>query len=132
MYMSRPQRLAYWLFHALPHCSCCSAESAGCCKPLVGERQLRLRDGVGFRSEQFLLALDPPAITAERAVASNHAVAWDQHADMVVAVGGADRADRLGSTDGGCDLGVAASFASRDLAQLAPDRFLEGGARNVD
>src|SRR5438046_2512704 len=82
--------------------------------------------------EQFLLPLDPAAIAAERAVAADHAVAWDEHADVIVAVGRPDRTHRLGRSDGCGDVGIAAGLAGRNLAQLAPDRLLEGRSGDVD
>ena len=96
------------------------------------QRQLRRPIGMTFRGEQLALAVEPAGIAAERSVAADDAVARDQHRDMIVAIGGADRADRLGLADRRRDLGIAARLADRDLAQLAPHRFLEGGAGDVD
>ena len=82
--------------------------------------------------EQLALAVEPAGIAAERPVAADHAVARDQHRDMIVAIGRADRADRLGLADRRGDLRIAAGLAGGNLAKLAPDRFLEGGAGDVD
>src|SRR5690348_11815551 len=110
----------------------CSAEREFRCKRLSGERKLRLRDPVAFGREKLLLVLDPAAVAAERAVAADHAVARDQHRDMVVAVRGADRAHRLRVADRSGDFRIAAGLAGRDLAELAPHRLLECGPRDVD
>ena len=99
---------------------------------LFGERQLRAADRVALGSEQLALAIEPAGIAAKRSVAADHPMARDQHRDVVVAVGRADRADRLGLADRGRDLGIAAGLAGRDLAELAPDRLLERGPGNVD
>src|ERR1700757_5283782 len=82
--------------------------------------------------EQLLLALDAAAVTAERSVAADHPVAGDQHADVIVAVGAADRPHCFRVADRSSDFGIAPGLAGGDLAKLAPDGFLESGSRNVD
>ena len=82
--------------------------------------------------KQLLLPLDSPAIAAERAVAADHSVAGDQHTDVIIAVGGANRPHRFGLTDRRRDLGIAARFACRDLAQLAPHCLLKSSASHID
>src|SRR4051812_26848723 len=87
---------------------------------------------MAFRREQPTFTVEPARIAAERPVAADHAVAWNQHRDMIVAIGGADRANSLGLTDRGGDVGIAARLARRDFAQLAPDGFLEGRPGDID
>src|SRR5258708_12317944 len=79
-----------------------------------------------FGGEQYFLALNAASISAERAVASDHAVAGDENADVVVAIGRAYGPDRFWMTNRGSDLGVTASFPGRNSPKLAPDRLLEG------
>src|SRR5690348_9322167 len=74
------------------------------------EAETGLRIGA-FGREQFLLPLDPAAVAAERAVAADHAVARDQHRDVIVAVRRPDRAHRFGLADGGRDPRVASGLA---------------------
>src|SRR6185295_15266238 len=99
---------------------------------LIDQRQLRRLAVAALGGEQQALLVEPAGIAAERPVAADHAVARDEHRDMVVAVGRADRSDRGRLADRRRDLGIAAGLARRDLAQLAPHRFLEGGAGDVD
>ena len=68
-----------------------------------------------FGRQQLALAVEPARIAAERPVAADHAVAGDQHRDMVIAIGRADRADRLGLADRRGDLSIASGFAERIL-----------------
>src|SRR5690349_16466554 len=82
--------------------------------------------------EQLALAVEAARIAAERAIAADHAVARDQHRDMIVAIRGPDRTHGFGLADCGGDLGVAARLAEWDFPQLAPDLLLEGRAGNVD
>src|SRR6478735_484875 len=85
-----------------------------------------------FRCKQLALAVEAAGITAEGAVAPDHTMARNENGDMVVTVRGPHRAHGPRLADGGCDLGVASRLAGRNLPQLAPNRFLEGGAGNVD
>src|SRR5258708_15541746 len=85
-----------------------------------------------FGGEQYFLALNAASISAERAVASDHAVAGDENADVVVAIGRAYGPDRFWMTNRGSDLGVTASFPGRNSPKLAPDRLLEGRTGDVD
>src|SRR5207237_4109975 len=55
-----------------------------------------------------------------------------QDCDMVVAVSRADGTHGARLTNCRGDLGIATGFARRDLAELAPDGFLEGGTSDVD
>ena len=96
------------------------------------ERQLRRRFAVTLGGKQFALAVEPAGIAAERSVAADHAVARDQHRDMIVAIGRADRSDRLWLADRSRDLGITARFARRDLAELPPHGFLESSAGDID
>ena len=51
---------------------------------------------------------------------------------MIVAIGGAHRANGLGLADGGRNLRIAARFAEWDPAKLPPNRFLECRTGDVD
>src|SRR5438270_2851565 len=82
--------------------------------------------------QQFPFPIEPPGIAAERSIAADDTVARDQHCNMVVAVRSPDCPHGLRLPDRGGALGIAAGFADRDLAQLAPDRFLERGSGDVD
>ena len=79
-------------------------------------------------SSSLRLAVEPAAHNRRASVAADHAMAGDQHRDMVVAIGGADCADGSGWPIAASDIGIAARLAERDLAKLAPHRFLECGA----
>src|SRR3954451_20003619 len=78
------------------------------------------------------LAVEAAGITAERAVAADHAMAGNEHRDMIVAIGGADRTNGGGLADGGRDLGITAGLPERNLAQLAPNLLLERRAGDID
>ena len=82
--------------------------------------------------KQLALTLEATCITAKRAVAADHPMAWDQYGDVIVAIGCSDRAHGLGLTDRRGDLGIASRFSGRDLAQLAPYGFLESGSGDID
>src|SRR2546422_11640592 len=82
--------------------------------------------------EQSLLALDAPAIAAERAVGSDDPVTGDHQRRRVGRAGarhgprGARPADRPG------DLRVRAGAAVRDLAERFPHALLERGRADVE
>ncbi len=59
-------------------------------------------------------------------------MAGHQHGDGILAVGGPDRPRGIGIAHGAGDVGIAAGFPERDLAQLAPHCLLEGRAVDVD
>jgi hypothetical protein len=87
---------------------------------------------VALGREQLAFAVEPAGIAAERSVAADDPVARNEHGNVVVAIGSAYGAHGRGLADGGSDLGIAPGLAGRNLAQLAPNRFLEGGAGDVD
>src|SRR5688500_14875958 len=86
--------------------------------------------------EQPLLALDAAAVTGQRSVRSDDAMAGNDHRNRVCAVRRADRANRRGSSDALRELGIGDRVAVGNAQQLVPDRELELGAaqsqRNVE
>ena len=82
--------------------------------------------------EQRALALDPPAIAGQLAVAADDAVARHQQRQLVAGAGLRDGAHRLRPAERGGDLAVGRGPPRRDLLQGAPDQRLEGGAADVE
>src|SRR5947207_13356 len=71
--------------------------------------------------QECLLAFQPPAVAAQRAVAPDHPMAGDGDGDQVGAAGGADRPHGAGGADPPGQLRVGGGRSARDVAQGAPD-----------
>src|SRR5262249_32620354 len=82
--------------------------------------------------QQPALAVEAAAIAGERAVLADHAVAGHDDRDRIAAVDHADRAHRVGTADGLCELAVAPGGAGRNPAQRRPYLPLEHRAAAVD
>src|SRR5437867_11917213 len=81
--------------------------------------------------EQGALALQAPAVAAQRAVAADDAVAGDDDRNRVGGAGPGHGAGGGRLADGAGDLLVSAGSAVGDGAQLLPDAPLEGGRADV-
>src|SRR6185369_4367097 len=101
------------------------------CRPRTPP-ELEQRPALLLVRQQLPLPIQPPGIAAERPIAADDAVAGDQHRYMIVPVRGAHGTHRRRLPDGRSDLGIASGLPDRDLAQLAPNRLLEGRASDVD
>src|ERR1700694_3310145 len=101
----------------------CRCSDAG---PCYVEDELAAAAGVGtLVLEQPLLAPQPAAVPGQRAVGADHAVAGNDKAQPVVAVGAADHAHRGPATDRRSDIGVGARRSGRDGQERIPYRTLE-------
>lgn len=78
--------------------------------------------------EEPALALEATAIAGEGAVGPDHAMAGDDNAEGVGAVGQADGADGRGPPDARGKLRVGDCRPARNVAQSAPHVALEGSA----
>src|SRR5690606_14388588 len=87
---------------------------------------------VAFVLEQPALAGEPAAETGQRTVRTDDAVAGDDDADGIRAVGEPDRAHGFRPPDGPRQSTVVRGRAGRDLPQRAPDGALEFGAGRLD
>ena len=63
---------------------------------------------------------------------SNHAMAGDQHGNIVRSIGAADCTAGLGVADHRGKFAIASRFASGDFPQGGPDALLEGCAFDVE
>src|SRR3954452_8908411 len=94
------------------------------------------RRAPGLEVEQRPLGRQPAAVAGERAVGADHAVARHDDRDRVLAVGGADGAERGRVPDLAGDLAVGGGLPVRDLQQRIPDQALErralGPQRDVE
>ena len=85
-----------------------------------------------FVLEQMILGLQSAGKAGQSAVAAEHAMAGRDDRDRVAAVGGADRARRLGPADLARDLAIAAGLAERNRQQRGPHALLEIGAVEIE
>src|SRR5690348_2975597 len=85
-----------------------------------------------LQRKQLALAIEPSSVTAECSIAADNPVARDQHGDVIVTIRCSDRPNGFGLTDRRRYLGVAPRLAKRNLAELAPNHFLESRPRYVD
>jgi len=83
--------------------------------------------GAAFEVEQVPLAFDAAAVAGEASGGADDAMARDDDADRVAAVGQADRARRRGPADLLGELPVRDRLPIRDLPQGRPDAALERG-----
>jgi YihY family inner membrane protein len=74
------------------------------------------------------LGLEPARVAGERASRPDHTVARDDDRERVLAVGGPDRAHRLGPAERARDVRVRARLAEGDPCEHGPDGTLERGA----
>src|SRR3954452_2116939 len=95
------------------------------CGGLEAERQLP-RSLPRLVVEQPCLAVEPPAVPGQGAVAADDAVAGDDDRDRVAAVGEADGTCGAGTPDASRQLAVADPLTEGDAHQLVPDAALEG------
>ena len=88
--------------------------------------------GAGFGGEEFLFALEAPAVAGEAAVLGDGPVAGDGESDGVGGTGGCDGAGGGGRAERAGESGVAARLAAGDLLEGAPDTLLEGCGADVE
>jgi hypothetical protein len=82
-----------------------------------------------FTLKQSILALQPPAVTTEAAVAGNYSVAGYEQPQRVAGTGARYGARVAVELDG--QFGVAARLPHWDLLQSAPYLLLEDGATHI-
>ena len=82
--------------------------------------------GETFRVKESALALDPPAIAGDVAIATDHTMAGYGHRDAVAGTGARNGPCRSGAADPLCKPGIADGLAHRNPHQGLPDPFLEG------
>ena len=87
---------------------------------------------LAFVVEEPLLAVEPAAVAAERAVGTHDAVAGYGDAGRIAPRGGADGANRGRPPDRAGDLAVRRGAAGGNLTNRLPDLALERRAREVD
>src|SRR4051794_35025456 len=75
--------------------------------------------------QQPFLAVDAAAVTGQRAIHADHAMAGYDDTDRVQAIGGPGRAHRLRPAAAGGELGIGPGLTRADLAQSSPDLALE-------
>ena len=88
--------------------------------------------GAAFGGEDFLFAVEAPAVAGEAAVLGDGAVAWDGESNGVGGTGGGDGAGGGGRAERAGESGVAARLAAGDLLEGSPDTLLEGGGADVE
>lgn len=85
-----------------------------------------------FVLKEPALAMQASSVASKRAIGADDAMAGDDDADGVGAIGQAHGADGGGLADPAGQLGVADGGAARNTAEDAPDRFLKRSAGGAD
>src|SRR4029077_7393347 len=85
-----------------------------------------------FEFEEAAFALEAPSVAAEMPRGAECAMARDYNRDRICAIGSADGANRARASDTSRDLGVRASLAAGDSAELVPDAALKWGAADIE
>src|ERR1700687_5732568 len=81
--------------------------------------------------EELLFQRESAAVTAERAVGGNHAMAGHDDGDGIVVVGRTDGAEGLRPADGARLVGVGAGLAVGNLQKRVPAAHLEIGSAKI-
>lgn len=82
--------------------------------------------------EEFLFAVDAPAVSGEGAVAADDAVAGDNDGRRVGCAGTSNCTNRGRLADFLSKLRVSAGFSSRDGTEGLPDAHLKGGSAEIE
>src|SRR6202171_5508990 len=90
-----------------------------------------MRSFLRFSCEQGALAVDPPSITRERTVATDHAVTRDSYSQRIGGAGLRYGAGRLRRANAAGDVAVARGLSCGDGPQCLPDAALEGCAPHI-
>ena len=85
-----------------------------------------------FEFEQAALSLEAPSVAAEMARSAERAMARDYNRDRICTIGSADGANRARASDTSRDLGVRASLAARNSAELVPYASLKRRAEDIE
>src|SRR5271157_1374168 len=96
-----------------------------------------LEVGTGLRVpplafQEPLLPLDSPAISGQVPVVSHHPMTWHSQRHWIGRASASHGADCIGIADSSRNLGIAASFAARNLAKRFPDLLLESRGTHVE
>jgi len=96
---------------------------------MLGSQHSRER---AFEFEQPSFHVKAAAVTTERAVGGNHAMAGDDDRDWVAIVGHADGAECIRFAYGPGNVGVSARLSIGNRQQRAPAGKLEIGAAKIE
>ena len=114
---------------------------------MIGERMKNLRDsapdpvktkssrdqgGSFFQIEQETFAIQPAAVTGQRAVFTNHTMTRNDDGNGVAPIGEADRTHGLGVADATRLFAVADRFAVGNVEERLPDAELKRGALQIE